>query len=59
VKGVPIAMPGKLSDEEKDWRAEDDLRTLIEAEKIKQDPKRLKPAMAKKKALSQALKGLD
>jgi hypothetical protein len=34
-----------------EWRAEDDLRTLTEAEKIRKDPKRLKAAqgMAKKK----------
>lgn len=36
---------------EAEWRAEDDLRTLTEAEKIRKDSKRLKAAqaMAKKK----------
>lgn len=34
-----------------DWRIENDLRTLLEAEKIQKDPKRLKAAreLAKKK----------
>lgn len=36
---------------ENEWRAEDDLRTLMEADKIRKDPERLKnaKAMAKKK----------
>lgn len=38
-------MPGVSVD--KDFQAEDDLRTLIEAEKIKRDKSRLKAAMAK------------
>jgi len=33
----------------KEYRVEDDLRTLIEAEKIKKDSKRFKAAMAKRK----------
>lgn len=41
--------------EHEDWEAENDLRSLIEAEKIKADPKRLKAAMAKKKELAKAL----
>lgn len=32
-----------------DWRADSDLRTLIEAEQIKKDPKRLAKAQAKAK----------
>ena len=34
-----------------DWRAEDDMRTLMEADKIKKDAKRLKAAkdLARKK----------
>lgn len=32
-------------DVDSDWRAESDLRTLVEAEKIKKDPKRLKACM--------------
>lgn len=34
----------KMSTEEKRWRAEDDARTLSEAEAIKRDPARLKAA---------------
>lgn len=40
---------------ENDWRAEDDLRTLIAAEKIKHDPKRMKACMAKKREMSKHL----
>lgn len=41
---------------EGDWRADSDMRTLIEAEQIKKDPKRLKAAQAaaKKKMLEVA-----
>ncbi len=35
---------------EEDWRADSDLRTLMDAEKIRRDPKRL----AKAKALAKA-----
>lgn len=48
-----------MSKEEKDWRAEDDLRTLIEAEKIKKDKARLKAAMAKKREKMKALENLE
>lgn len=34
---------------EKDWQAEDDMRTLARAEEIRKDPKRLKAALAKAK----------
>ncbi len=44
---------------EKDWQAEHDLNTLIDAEKIKRDPKRLKAVMAKKRDLQKALKGME
>lgn len=42
--------------EEMDWRVDGDMRTLIEAEQIKKDPKRLKAAQAaaKKKMLEVA-----
>lgn len=47
-------MDGKeVSDAE--YKAEMDLRTMIEAEKIKQDPKRMKACMARKKKLYKAL----
>lgn len=45
------AMPA----EEKEWRADSDLRTLIEAEKIKADPERLKAAMKKRVEMKKAL----
>lgn len=48
-----------MSKEEKDWRAKEDLHTLIEAEKIKQDSGRLKAAMAKKRELKKALDGME
>ena len=44
--------------QEKKWMAESDLRTLIEAEKIKADPKRLKAAMAAKREQMDALKNI-
>ena len=42
--------------QEDDWRAESDLRTLIECEKIESDPKRLAKAqaLAKKRMLEVA-----
>lgn len=44
--------------QEKKWMAESDLRSLIEAEKIMADPKRLKAAMAAKRELTDALKNI-
>ena len=46
-------------DEDMRWRAEDDLRTLVEAEKIRGDSKRLKAAMAMRKEKMAAMKSLD
>lgn len=40
---------------DKEWEAEHDLNVLIDAEKIKKDPKRLKAVMARKKVLAKAL----
>lgn len=44
-----MAAPSKIGApsayDEKKWQAESDLRTLIEAEKIKADPERIKAAM--------------
>ena len=40
---------------DKDWEAESDLRTLIEAEKIKADPDRLKSAMKKRAEMKKAV----
>lgn len=55
---MPKNMIG-MSKEENNWRAEDDLRTLIEAEKIKQDKSRIKAAMEKKRQLKKALDGME
>lgn len=38
------------------WRAQDDMRTLIDAEKIKKDPKRLKAAQ---KAAKEKIKEMN
>lgn len=48
----------KYEAEEKKWKAEADLRTLIDAEKIKGDPDRLKAAMTCKREQMDALKNL-
>lgn len=40
---------------EKEWEAQMDLETLIRAEKIKADSKRLKAAMACKRKMKKAL----
>lgn len=45
-----------LSGEDREWRAQRDLETLIEAEKIKADKDRLKAAMAKKREMQANLK---
>lgn len=42
--------------EEQEWRAESDLRTLIDAQKIQMDRKRLKKAMEKRDEQLTALK---
>lgn len=41
--------------DDKQWMAESDLRTLIEAEKIKADPERIKAAMKKRDEMKKAL----
>lgn len=41
----------EMAKQEKEWRADADLRTLIEAEKIKKDKARLAAAMAVKKKM--------
>lgn len=42
-----VASPSTHPDEN-DWKAESDLRTLMDASKIKKDPARMKRAMAKR-----------
>lgn len=44
---------------EKEWEAQRDLETLIEAQKIKKSSKRLKAAMEQKKKLQGALNNVD
>lgn len=39
----------KMSEDEKEWRAEDDARTLIEYQKIYKDKKRMEEAKKKLK----------
>lgn len=48
--------PGIAIKADEEWRVESDLRTLMEAEQIKADPKRLAKAqaMAKKKMMEVA-----
>lgn len=48
----------KMSSEDKKWRAESDLSTLIEAKKIQSDPERLKMALAKRDERMAGLKAL-
>jgi hypothetical protein len=48
----------QAAENEKKWRADADLRTLIEAEKIKADPERLKPAMALQKEMKESLEAI-
>lgn len=45
-------------EQEKKWRAESDLRSLIEAEKIKQSPDRLKAAMAHYSEIKKAVSAI-
>ncbi|WP_395451187.1 hypothetical protein ACHMW7_16175 [Aminobacter sp. UC22_36] len=40
---------------DKEWEAESDLRSLIEAEKVKADPARLKAAMKKQAEMKKAI----
>lgn len=50
VMGIPRGVTSKtmkMSKEEQSWRAEDDLRTLMEAKKIKADKGRYQAAIAK------------
>lgn len=49
---------GTMDAKEGDWRAESDLNTLIEAEKIKRNKKRLSAAMKKKREMAKALSGI-
>lgn len=48
-------MNKSMAAEEKKWRAEADLHTLIEAKKIQKDPDRMKMAMKCKKEKMEAM----
>lgn len=56
---MAVTASSKMDAQEAEWQAESDLRTLIDAEKIKGDPKRLRAAMKKKRELSKALAGME
>lgn len=53
-KPVPVVISKKMDADEKKWRAEEDLRTLLRAEEIKRDRSRMSvvKAMAKKQAMA-------
>lgn len=53
-KPVPVVISKKMDADEKKWRAEEDLRTLMRAEEIKRDRSRMSvvKAMAKKQAMA-------
>ncbi len=42
-----------------DWQAEDDFRTLMRAEEVKQDPERLKRAMKCAKKQAKAIRSIQ
>lgn len=56
--GTPVIKMSKraMDAEEKRWRAEADLRTLVEAEEIRADKARLKAAMKIRKEKLDAMK---
>lgn len=43
---------------DKEWQAEEDMRTLVRAEEVRKDPKRLKAAQAMAKKRADELKAL-
>ena len=48
----------RMSGEDKEYMAESDLRTMIEAEKIKRDKPRMAAAMKKHKDMMEAMKSV-
>lgn len=48
-----------MAKQEDEWQAESDLRILIDAEKIKRDPKRLRAAMRKRKDMKTDLDAIE
>lgn len=49
----------KMSEQEKEYMAENDLRTMVEAEKIKRDKPRMAAAMKKHKEMMAAMESID
>lgn len=49
----------KLAAPDEDWKAEDDYRTLMRAEEIKCDPKRMEACMKKHKTHKRVIRSLD
>ena len=54
-----MAEEKKEKEQENKWRADGDLRTLIEAEKIKKDKPRFNAAMKMHKEMMTAMKGIE
>ena len=52
-------MPKKEISTDKEWQADNDCRTLIDAEEVKKDPARMKAAVKKAKEKMAALKEID
>ena len=52
----PVEALDTDDEQEKEWKAENDCRTLIDAAEIKNDPERLKAAVAEAKKKMAALK---
>ena len=55
---IEVKMAKGMDAEDKSWQADSDLRTLIEAQKIKLDNARFKAALAKKVELQKSLDGM-
>lgn len=50
--------PSLAMSDDADWRADDDMRTLVQAAEIRKDPKRLKAALARAKKKADELAAL-
>jgi hypothetical protein len=57
VVGMPYAMTAEEKKRQEDYQAEDDLRTLVRANEIRADPRRLARAKAKAKEQIAAAQG--
>lgn len=54
-----MAKESQMSAQEKEWQAESDLRTLIDAEKVKKDKSHLDAAMKKQKEMKADLEKIE